>query len=193
MTPSDLNALIRNRRAKYPATYTGEKVDEQIIQTILENANWAPSHKKTEPWRFVVLKEQAMTRLSEYLAQYYKAKTPPEKFSENKYSKTLRKTELCSHVIAICMERDIHESVPEWEEMAAVACAVQNMWLTCTAHRIGCYWSTPKAALDIREFLNLPDNQRCLGLFYIGIPKPITLQILGERGPIEEKVRWLTL
>ena len=34
--------------------------------------------------------------------------------------------------------------VPEWEEIAAVSMAVQNMYLTCTANNIGCYWSSPK-------------------------------------------------
>ena len=29
------------------------------------------------------------------------------------------------------MKRDLKESVPEWEEIAATAMAVQNMWLTC--------------------------------------------------------------
>jgi len=41
-----------------------------------------------------------------------------------------------SYMIAICMKRRAlpHKEMPEWEEMCAVACAVQNMWLSMTAH-----------------------------------------------------------
>lgn len=41
-----------------------------------------------------------------------------------------------SYMIAICMKRRAspHKEMPEWEELCAVACAVQNMWLSMTAH-----------------------------------------------------------
>lgn len=33
--------------------------DRSIIEAMLEAANWAPTHGRTEPWRFVVLGRQA--------------------------------------------------------------------------------------------------------------------------------------
>ena len=42
------------------------------------------------------------------------------------------------------MQRDPGERIPEWEELASVACAVQNMWLSATSYGIGAYWSSPK-------------------------------------------------
>ena len=40
-----------------------------------------------------------------------------------------------SYMIAICMKRRAvaHKEMPEWEEMCAVACSVQNMWLSMTS------------------------------------------------------------
>ena len=58
--------------------------------------------------------------------------------------------------------------LPEWEEIAATSMAVQNMYLTCTANQIGCYWSSHTVINHLGEFLNLEENQRCLGLFYLG-------------------------
>ena len=92
-------------------------------------------------------------------------------------------------VIAICMQRDPDERVPEWEEIAAVSCAVQNMWLSCAAHNIGCYWSSSKAILQARELLQLREGERCLGLFYMGyhdLP-----ELPGKRTPVKEKVQWM--
>lgn len=35
-----------------------------------------------------------------------------------------------------------HHEVPEWEEVAAVACAAQNMQLVATALGVAGYWSS---------------------------------------------------
>ena len=44
--------IIRTRRSVFPPLYASDKeVPRSIIEKILEAANWAPSHKKTEPWR----------------------------------------------------------------------------------------------------------------------------------------------
>lgn len=51
----DVSALIRRRRAIFPKFYLpGKPVDRAFIEEMLENANHAPTHKLTEPWRFRV-------------------------------------------------------------------------------------------------------------------------------------------
>lgn len=188
MKAQELNALIRKRRAIFPNTYTDRPIPREIIEQILENANWAPTHRLTEPWRFIVFTGESRQALSQYLGDWYRKNTPPEKFSEVKHRKTLAKPLQSGAVIAICMQRDPKASVPEWEEIAAVACAVQNMWLSCTAYGIGCYWSSPKSILEADEFLSLEAGQRCLGLFYMGYHDLPDLP--GKRGDIQDKVVW---
>jgi len=189
-TPEQISALIRQRRAIFPKTYNDKPISQTLIEEVLENANWAPTHRLTEPWRFKVFTGASLVRLGQYLADWYKNNTPADSFSEKKYEKNLQNPQRSACVIAICMQRDPEERVPEWEEIAAVACAVQNMWLTCTAYDIGCYWSTPRAALEADEFLGLQSGERCLGLFYMGyhdLP-----ELPGKRSPISEKVEWLS-
>ena len=189
VSAEQINALIRSRRAIYPKTYTDEPIPKEIIEIILENANWAPTHRLTEPWRFKVFQGESRADLSRYMEEWYVANTPPEQFSDIKFKKN-RKPLQAACVIAICMQRDPKERVPEWEEIAAVACAVQNMWLTCTAYNIGCYWSSPRSILEANDFLALKPGERCLGLFYMGYHEMAGIQ--GKRRPIEEKVEWRT-
>ena len=42
------------------------------------------------------------------------------------------------YMVAICMRRQAlpEKVMPEWEEMCAVASAVQNLWLAATAHNV---------------------------------------------------------
>lgn len=189
MLSKDLSELIRRRRSIFPATYIDKPIPEDVLKTILENANWAPNHRQTEPWRFKIFRGSARERLGQYLADWYKTHTPTEKFSEKKYEKNLRKPVQSAAVLAICMQRDPEERVPEWEELAATACAVQNMWLSCTAFDIGCYWSSPQAMLEADEFLQLNEGERCLGLFYMGYHE--LPELPAKRGPIADKIEWM--
>lgn len=190
MNISELSALIRRRRSVFPKSYlTDRPVDREVIEELLENANWAPTHKLTQPWRFQVFHSpESRNQLGDYMAEYYRKNTPPELFSEEKMIKNGENPRRSGAVIAIILHREPAESIPEFEEIAAVAMAVQNMWLSCTALGLGCYWSTPKAALQAGEFLGLAPNERCLGLFYLGWHE--MPEIAGKRGAIAEKVLW---
>lgn len=169
--------------------YNDLPISEDIIREVLENANWAPTHRLTEPWRFRVFRGEALRRLGEFLAGHYRAAASEEEFSELKYKKMLDAPQRSGAVIAICMQRDPDNRVPEWEEIAAVACAVQNMWLTCTALGIGSYWSTPGYILRADEWLGLQPGERCLGLFYMGRYDAVDLP--AKRGNMEDKVLWI--
>jgi len=72
----ELSELIRKRRSIFPKTYNDQPIDQAIIEELLENANWAPTHRKTEPWRFQVVQGDALKRLSDYLGEAYKKDTP---------------------------------------------------------------------------------------------------------------------
>jgi nitroreductase len=187
MSTTELNELIRNRRSVFPKTYNSRPIEVEIINQILENANWAPTHKLVQPWKFKVFTGDSLLMLSDYLGDYYKTSTIAEDFNADKHKKSMENPTRSACVIAICMIHD--ERVPEWENIAAVAAAVQNMWLSCTAFGIGSYWSSPAAALDATTFLSLEEGERCLGLFYMGYSDAPLLA--GKRSPIEDKVEWM--
>ena len=186
-----LDHIIKSRRSIFPAMYTGERLDDSLVKEVLENANWAPNHRKTEPWRFKVFTDDALIRLGDFLAEKYKEITPPEKFKEMKYQKTKSKLEKSSHVIALCVQRDPEGLLPEWEELAALSCAVQNMYLSCTARGIGSYWSSPKTIVGRPNILNLQEDEQCYGLMYMGVPLK-AMELKAERGAVMDKTEWIS-
>lgn len=162
----ELDNVIINRRAVYPSTYNTNKIPLRDIQSCLELANWAPTHRRTEPWRFIVFSDHSLIPLANASAAAYTKAT--SKFDDFKHSKIKKNILKSSHVVAIILHRDIKERVPEWEEIAAVAMAVQNLWLKAHELGIGSYWSSPGWAENLSHFLSLAENERCLGLFYMG-------------------------
>ena len=191
MNAEEISSLIRHRRTIKPKQFSSRDVDESIVLEMLENANWAPTHGMTEPWRFSVYTGDARRRLAEFLAATYKQIMPPGEFKPNKYEGMSQNAMLAPVVIAIGMKRQEIEKIPELDELQAVACAVQNMHLTAAAHGLGGFWSTNVAAVSdaMREFTGLGPKDRALGLFYLGYPAGDWPS--GDRNPIAEKVRWL--
>ncbi|KDO21314.1 hypothetical protein SPRG_13206 [Saprolegnia parasitica CBS 223.65] len=189
----DADELIAKRRSIFPRDYdTSRVVPESVLMKMLESANWAPTHGKTEPWRFVVFAGDARRRLGEKDAAIYKAKTPEDKFFPKKYTNKLQSKLDSSYVIAIVMKRQESKKIPEIEEIEAVACAVQNMHLSATAHGVGGYWSSGGSFDDdMKAFLGLGAEDICLGLFYVGYPKPGFVHPKGARRPIQDKVTFV--
>lgn len=187
-----LREAIAERRTIKPDQYTGERVDDALIQQMLEAANWAPTHGYTEPWRFIVFTEDGLAGLGDFLANLDQPDKNAEGFNEMRYDRLRNRPLKCSHVIGIGMKHGKNPKVPEIEEVCSVAMAVQNMWLTAHSLGLGAYWSTGSMAYtdEMRDFFGLSSEERSLGLFYIG--KPAITHPKGRRiSSITDKVRWV--
>ena len=161
-----LKNIIETRRSVFPKSYSTEEINEDVLVEILNSATFAPNHKRTKPWRLRVFRDEEKNQLGLKLAEIYKQTTNPQTFLEKKYLNIADKISKSNVIVTICV--NFSGLLPEWEEIAATAMAVQNMYLTATAHEIGCYWSTPGMINHLNEFLQLEENQRCIGLFYLG-------------------------
>ncbi len=164
--PAVLKEIIESRRSIFPKDYLPEDIEPEILEEILNSASFAPNHKRTKPWRLKVFKGEEKNNLGQHLAAIYKNTTAPEVFLEKKYLSFIEKVAQANVVVSISV--NFSGLLPEWEEIAATAMAVQNMYLTSTVHRVGCYWSSPGMIKYLDGFLGLEENQKCYGLFYLG-------------------------
>jgi nitroreductase len=190
--PSVINQLIRRRRSVFPEHFTGQKVDDKIVTQMIENATWAPSHRLTQPWRFIVFTGEGLKTLAQEQAEVYKKVTTADgSFREDKYKSLLTKPLLSSHIIVILMQRDEKKSVPEVEELGAVFCAVENMYLTATAYGIGCYISTGGVTYfeEAKELFGIGKEDRVIGFMHVGTPKHEIPD--SKRKPASEVAQWV--
>ncbi|MBL7738994.1 MAG: nitroreductase [Chitinophagaceae bacterium] len=187
------NQLARSRRSVFPDQLdAGRKVDDAIVKEILTNATWAPNHGKEEPWRFTVFTGEGLKKLAAFQSELYKLEAG-ENFKEPAYIKLQQNPLKASHVIAIGLKRSVNKNIPETEDIAAVACAVQNMYLSLTAYGLGGYWTTGGVTYKetAKPFFGLEENDRLLGFFYIG---HIAIPSTGaKRNPLEEKTTWVSV
>lgn len=186
------NRLARERRSTFPDQFVaGKKVEDAIIREILVNATWAPNHGKEEPWRFTVFSGEGLQQLADFQSELYK-ETTPDNFKEMTYKKLQAQPLKASHIIAIGMKRSANKNIPEVEDIAAVSCAVQNIYLSLTAYGLGGYWTTGGITYrpQAKSFFGLGEEDRLLGFFYIG---HVAIPSTGAtRIPLEERVTWIT-
>ncbi len=185
------NELARSRRSVFPDQFeAGRPVDDAIITEILINATWAPNHGKAEPWHFTVFSGEGLKKLADFQSELYK-ELSGENFKEITYGKLRQNPLKASHIIALGMKRTPNKNIPEIEDVEAVSCAVQNIYLSTAAYGLGGYWTT--GGITYREqaksFFGLGEEDKLLGFFYIGhIGVPSTP---AKRQPLAEKVSWV--
>jgi len=190
-SPEYFNALVKARRSVFPDQFEhGKRVPDEIIRQIVENATWAPNHGQMEPWNFTVFTGDGLKTLAGFQSELYK-KDAGADFNEGKYVKLQQQPLKASHVISIGMRRTTTKRIPETEDIAAVACAVQNIYLSVTAYGLGGYWTTGGVTYftSSKQFFGLGEQDKLLGFFYIGyvaVPSPA-----AKRAPLNEKMKWV--
>ena len=169
---NQINEIIENRRSIYPKEYTGDQVEQVVLETLLRNANFAPNHKSNYPWRFMVIGGSSLEAWVNKAAEIYQTETKEEAFNQAKYDKIKHYAQQVSHAIAIVMEREPDVKSIEREDLCAVAAGVQNMYLSLSQYEhVGGYWSTGLGTYSkaMSDFLKLNENQTLLGFFILGV------------------------
>lgn len=174
---SVIQHIIQARRTTKPHLMNGQQIPEEQIHNLLQLAHWAPTHGLTEPWHFVVYAGQNVKKFCQEHAGLYQQHTPAEKFMPEKYEKLLHMGDLASHVVIAIMQRGNLPNIPVLEEIAAAACAVQNILLGATAMGISSYWGSGGMAYHpaMKANLKLQAEDLVLGVIYLGYSdKPLT-------------------
>jgi nitroreductase len=182
--------IIKNRRSVKPVKMNGKKIPDQQVRELLKLANWAPTHGRTEPWRFIVYSGNKVKEFCHQHAELYKTHTLPEKFEQANYDKQLHIGDLASHIIIAIMQKGNLPKVPALEEIAATAIAIQNILLGATAAGIASFWSTGGMVHHpvMKDFLHLNKEDIVMSLLYLGYTDE---RMEGKRQTgIEEKVIW---
>lgn len=195
LKPNEIEALhhaIRHRRSLGLARIKSDPVPRELIEEILEAANWAPSHRDFEPWRFAVIMGDGRAGLADAFASAYRsdAGTDYRADSEDAYRS---RAWLAPVWISIGMEpgRGLDgELVNPEEDIMAVACAMQNLHLVAAAYGLAGMWHSKGTSTHpaVAEYLGITPPGRLLGMFFCGWPNIRWPQ--GERRPWQSKVRW---
>jgi nitroreductase len=189
MNPEDLLTLLKHRRSMGLSRLKPDPVNRQLIERMLEAANWAPSNEDTEPWRFAVFTGDGRERLAKiFEAAYHDDQTGPD------HDGARKRAFAAPLWISIGMSPGLQEDgtllMSEDEEIMAVACAVQNLHLMAQASGLVGMWHSKGSSVHpaVAKALGLEAPARLLGFFMCGWPS--TEPLTSSRRPLDGKVTW---
>lgn len=174
MTTDNLSyiaGLMRNRRTIHD--FTDKKVDDALLLTALDTAQWAPNHRLTHPCKFYILGEQIADDICVLNSQL---------------------VAVCKGVEAGAAKLKRWQGMPNWliitsqlhanpiqtqEDYATAACIVQNLSLLLWEQGIGMKWSSGDIIRDARLYELIGADsfaEQIVGLFWYGYPAktPVT-------------------
>lgn len=159
--------LLHDRRTVSRLDPPGPSGDE--LDAMLAAADAAPDHGLLHPWRLVVLDDEQRARVSDAYAAAQRDVDPSSELVERAASKPLRGP--C--VIAALARTVTHPKVPDWEQLAAAAAAVQNLCLAATALGYGSAWRTGGfiGHAAVRAALGAAEDEQVIGMIHIGTPR----------------------
>lgn len=194
LTPVQMLYALKMRRSYGLKLISPKPLDRSLVETMLEAANWAPSHGRTEPWRFTVFMDNGRARLEKAFADAYYAITPADKVSTEGVRAASERVWQAPVWISIGMQPDPKKPMPEWEDIIATGIAVHNMQMIAATLGLASKWTTSAISnhSSVAAFLGLEPPARLLGFFYVGNPATAGEMPRGDRKPLDPKVNWVT-
>lgn len=188
-----LHRAIAHRRSMGLARLKEQDIPRELLEELVQAANWAPSHGDTEPWRFSIFTGDGRGILADAFEKAYHADRKGD-VDQSALEGYRRRAFLAPAWITIGMTPALNEDgtlkMTLEEELMAVACSVQNLHLMACAHGLAGMWHSKGVSTHatVASELGLDSPSRLLGMFLLGYPAIEWTK--GERGAIEDKVKW---
>src|SRR2546423_15482648 len=99
------DSMITKRRTVKPAQMNGKVIGDDKITHLLRLADWAPTHGRTEPWRFIVYGNAKIKEFAADHSNLYRDHTPAERFKDATYEKLKHTADGASHIVIAYMKR----------------------------------------------------------------------------------------
>lgn len=176
--PAQKSALEVIKARTSIRAFTGEKLSEEQIHTLLDAAMAAPTASNVQPWRFVVITDDAV-KAGLYEGERHKSMVTTAGAVIIVCGETTRLRK--PHDAASDAEPEVVPNKYWYEDCSA---ATENLLLAATALDLGAVWLScypnEKSVERIKTYLGLPETVCPLAIVPVGVP---------AENP-EPKVKW---
>ena len=167
--------------------FTDETPGRESLQRMLDAAIWAPNHRLTNPWRFVVLERGGEKRgeVAQLAYDHMYQRNQNDEFASGSRQRVLDAPGL---IYVFSVPGDTEEMTQE--NYAAACCAVQNLLLAGVAEGLAGDWSTGNTTRhpQLAETMGGEPDWTMVGALFIGYPARPSASV---RAPVGEVTAWL--
>jgi nicotinate-nucleotide--dimethylbenzimidazole phosphoribosyltransferase len=159
--------------------YRPDPVPADLLRQVLTAGHQAPSVGHSQPWRFIVISEQAARDRAALLADRERLRQAGQ-LTPDRRARLLDLQldgirEAPVGIVVACDRRApaagvLGRATLGDADLWSCACAVENMWLAARAAGLGLGWVTLFQPADLADLLNLPAGVETLGWLCLGWP-----------------------
>lgn len=169
---------------------------DDMIRELIDAGRRGPNHFNTEPWHYYVLKGNGRAKLGKVYGELAvkELENPDQDQKDIAMAKGIAKANRAPVIIVITVEPGNQTKVRKVEEVAATACAVENMLLAAHSLGLGAMWRTGDAAYtpEMKKAFGVSDRGLVLGYVYVGFPEDGYKPNPRERKSVDEISDWIT-
>jgi len=170
------------------------RVDEQVLQRLLQAAHSAPSVGLMQPWRFIRVRAAAVRQQIAALAEEERLATAQAMGERDAEFMRLKVEGIreCAELFAVVLAPDDgtvfgRRTMPQEMAMCSAACAIQNLWLAARAENLGMGWVSLFDPQQLAVLLSCPAGAKpiallCLGPVHEFYPRPMLEQLDWRHG-----------
>lgn len=174
-----LYKAIFSRRDVRSHFLAGKDIPNDVLMRILNAAHHAPSVGFSQPWNFILIKDEATRqKVKESFEKEFQKSIlllKDHKSREQKYA-SLKLEGIMESTLNICITYDPTRfgpfvlgktSMPETGTYS-VCCAIQNLWLAARAEGIGVGWVSILSNEDLKRILSVPEHVNPIAYLCLG-------------------------
>ncbi|MGA9422765.1 MAG: nitroreductase [Rhodanobacteraceae bacterium] len=171
---------LLNARRSVPARQLGEPAPHgETLDALLAAAIRVPDHGKLVPWRLLLLRGDARTRLGDAISAIHRRNEPD--VADKALAKDRERFGFAPLVvIVIARIESEHPKIPAQEQLLSAGCVAHNLLIGAHAQGFAAQWLTGWPAYDreVASLLGLAANERVIGFIHIGTAR----EEVPERG-----------
>ncbi|SDI87259.1 cob(II)yrinic acid a,c-diamide reductase [Frankineae bacterium MT45] len=173
---ADLYDVITRRR-DVRAQFTGEPVADEALQRILAAAHAAPSVGMTQPWDFILVRDQGLRQqFQQHVAGERDVFNASLSDAEAQTFARIKIEGILESSLGIVITYDADRGSPAVLGRHAIAdaglystcLAIQNLWLAATAEGLGVGWVSFYREPFLQELLEIPAGVRPVAWLCVG-------------------------
>lgn len=172
----NLAHIIKARRDIRGNNFISKKIPKESIKQIIEAGLNAPSVGYSQPWKFVIIENDAIKEkvYQNFVKEYDKSKKhfKARPIYEQLKLEGIKETPLN---IAVFYKKSSTKILGQTSQKKmgeySVVCAIQNMWLMARSLNIGMGWVSILKPKKIKKILSVSDNYKLVGYLCVGYVK----------------------
>jgi len=171
-----LKNIIISRRDIRGNNFLSKRIKKKYINKILDAGLHAPSVGFSQPWKFLVIQNDAIkqTIYENFNQSYDKSK---KYFKGKELYNTLKLEGIRETPVNIAvfykkpMKKVLGQTSSKKMGEYSVVCAIQNMWLMARSLNIGLGWVSIIDHKKVQKSLDVSDKYKLVGYLCVGYPK----------------------